>query len=239
MGTIICTASGNEGVLTFESISGATSSSTWAQFDGVSFEISGGGTFTFFLTVKTDFSDFRFDTSIPIDWAGGQPAWIQISGAPTPTSLTLTAASTAAVTSIFTIRNAAHQDRPIGVVLASTGGSGGAGGTVYAYMESHQKVLIGPLPAGAQATGRDVTFGFRDVGGNEILLIPAEGTELLGLTWNPSQPDFITWSETEGQISILINNEDPSNPVQAEFMIQTNFGLIDPTIVTNPDESGP
>ncbi|MFL6199566.1 MAG: hypothetical protein ACJ76J_10340 [Thermoanaerobaculia bacterium] len=239
MGTIICTVSGNEGTLTFESISEATSSSTWAEFDGVGFEISGGGTFTFILTVKTDFSDFRFDTSIPIDWTGGQPTWIQISGTTTPTSLTLTAESTAAITSIFTIRNATHADRPVGVVLASTGGSGGAGGTVYAYMQSQQKVLIGPLPAGAQAAGRDVTFGFRDVGGNEILLMPAEGTELLGLTFDPSQPDFITWSETGGRITILINNEDPSNPVHAEFMIQTNFGLIDPTIVTNPDENGP
>lgn len=238
MGTIVCTANGNEGVLTFESISGAASSSTWVAFDGTSFEISGGGTFTFILTVETDFSDFRFDPSSPIDWAGGQPTWIQISGTTTPTSLTLTAASTTAGTSIFTIRNAAHEERPIGVVLTSTGGSGGAGETVYAYMQSEQKVLIGPLPAGAQATGRDVTFGFRDAGGNEILLVPAEGTELLGLTWNPSQPDFITWRETDGQISILINNEG-GNSVHAEFSIQTNFGSIDPTIVTNPDEGGP
>lgn len=236
MGTIECTVNGPEGTLAFTSISGANPRNTWAKFNGIAFGISEGGSFPFELTVP--YSSFRFDPSNPIAWGSiGQPGWIRNVVA-TAESLTFQADPGTAGTSQFTIRNATPGGAPVGMILQSTAGGGGAGGTVEAYLGNDQRALIGPLPDGAVASGRDVTYGFRDPGISTIVLSPAAGTEILGLTWAPAQPPYIDTLLTGNQIAITVDNLTTLRQT-ATFTIQTNFGPIDPTIITNPDEGAP
>jgi hypothetical protein len=240
MGTITCVVNADL-TLTFTSISGTNPSNTWARFEEASFKIAGGGTFS--LAFTPPFSDFQFDTSTPILWGtGGQPSWIQISGTPTATALTLTASSSQTdVSHTFTIQNSTTGGQPIQVTVTSAGGSGGAGGTIEVYLGDDATALIGPLPAGALATGKEVRFGFRDAGEQEIVLSPGEDVQITGLTWKPSQPDFVDPTSSNGQSFILIDNVVGNPPERrfATFTIGTNHGSVDPTIITNPDESGP
>lgn len=234
MGTINCLV--NTNTLKFTSISEDTSGSTFARFTVPAFEISGGGIFTLALTVPQ--SSFLFSTSAPVDFgSSGQPSWITIAANPTAEALTLVAESSTAGISELTIPNAAMEGESITITLQSNGGSGGPNGTIAAYVGDDQTVMIGPLPAGATATGNNVEFGLHDQGPNTLTLSPGT-TTVQGVVWNPSQPSYITVNPVSGQITLTVTNTG-SETLTSMFSIQTSGGLVDPTIVTNPDEHGP
>jgi len=238
MGTINCTVNADT-TLTINSISGMNASNTWARLHVVVFEISGGGTFDLAFSVVTQFSSFRFDPADPINWITSQPSWIQISGTPTATALTLQAESSQAdVSSSFRIRNATTGGNQIEIVVKSLGGSGGTGGTLSAYVESDQSMLIGQLPPGAVATGTDVTFGIKDEGVSNIFLLPGETGFIQGIDWPDSEPGFVSVTENSSLLSLMIDNASTSAS-SSEFLIETPVGRIDPTIVMNPDENAP
>ena len=214
-------------------------SNTWARLHEVVFEISGGGTFTLALSVVTEFSSFRFDPTDPIDWITGQPSWIQVSGTPTATALTLQAESSQAnESSTFILRNTGEGANPIQITVTSTGGSGGTGGTLAAYVQNDQSVLFGQLPPGAVVTGTNVFFGIKDEGENGVFLLPEETGFIEGIDWPASQPVFVDVNETSSQLTLSIDNDDPSQS-SSEFLLETPEGRIDPTIVMNPDENAP
>lgn len=238
MGTINCTVNADT-TLTVNSISGMNASNTWASLHNIVFEISGGGTFELAFSVVQQFSTFRFDPSDPIDWITSQPSWIQISGTPTQTVLRLQAESSQAnASSSFRIRNAATGGQQIEIVVTSLGGSGGTGGTLSAYVESDQSILVGQLPPGAAVTGTNVRFGIKDEGMNNIFFLPGEPGFIQGIDWPNSQPGFVSVTATSSQLSLLVANASTSLS-SSEFLIETPVGRIDPTIVTNPDENAP
>lgn len=238
MGTIACTVDGSNKKLTFHSITGFNPSTTWVRFKGAFFEISGGGSFVFELT--TPDSSFRIDTSGPVDWNGSQPSWITIQQQfTTATLLRLQADTGANDTKTFTILNAMPGGESITLTVASGAGGGGTGGTIAVYLGAQQKILIGELPDGALAKGSQVDFGYRETGVQQLLLSPGEETVIRGVVWHPSLPDYIEVLQTAGQVAISIDNPNPAARQAATFAIETNHGPIDPTIITNPDESGP
>ena len=238
MGTINCTVNADT-TLTINSISGMNASNTWARLHNIVFEISGGGTFELAFSVVEQFSTFQFDPSDPIDWITSQPSWIQISSTATPTELRLQAESSQAnASSSFRIRNAATGGQQIEITVKSMGGSGGTGGTLSAYVESDQSMLIGQLPPGAVVTGMNVFFGIKDEGVNNIFLLSGETGFIQGIDWPNSQPGFVSVTETSSQLNLAIDNAGTS-PSSSEFLIETPVGEIDPTIVTNPDENAP
>lgn len=235
MGTIACTVNGLSKTLTVNSISGMDVRATWARFQGAFFEISGGGSFQ--LAFTAPYSTFQFDPHDPIDWgSNGQPSWIAIQPGTTAAALTLQADSSRTGTSVFTIRNADGES--IEITLQSAGGSGGNGGTVAVYLQDHREALVGEMPAGALAGGRQMVFGLRDAGEQEIFLSPGEDTVIRGLVWHPALPDYIQVAQTADQITISVDNTG-SDRQEAVFAIHTDDGTLDPTVVTNPDESAP
>ncbi len=240
MGTINCTVNADT-TLTINSISGMNASNTWARLHTVVFEISGGGTFELAFSVIENFSTFRFNPSDPIDWITSQPSWIQISSTATQTQTELRLqadSSQANSSSRFRIRNTAMGGNQIEITVKSVGGSGGTGGTLNAYVESDQSMLIGQLPPGAVATGTDVFFGIKDAGVNEIFLVSGETGFIQGIDWPNSLPSFIGVNETSSQLTLSVDNASTSLS-RSEFLIETPAGEIDPTIVTNPDENAP
>jgi hypothetical protein len=238
MGTITCTVNANR-TLTIASISGQSQSTTWARFHQPFFQVSGGGAFDLALTVPD--ANFRFDPSDPIDFgASGQPSWITILEQES-TALTLRISSATTGASQFTVNNTTQGGEPITILVQSLGGSGGAGGTIAVYVGDAQTALIGPLPVGAMAGGSNVHFGFQDQGINDLFLLPAPAVVIEAVDWQPQGiPGYIDLDETSLQLTFSIDNLNSSGPrLEAAFTLDTNFGDIDPTIVTNPDENGP
>ena len=239
MGTINCTVNSDQ-TITVTEISGMNAQNTWARLHGVVIEIAGGATFNLAFSVVEESSAFRFDTTDPIEWlTSPPPSWIQVSGTPTATALTLQAVSPQTLTtSPFRIRNTATGAEPIDITVTTPGGSGATGGTLNAYIGDDQTALVGQLPPGAEVTGTDVHFGFKDSGENELLFAPAGTVVINGLEWNPSEPSYVEVNETSSEMVFSIGN-DTSEKLEAAFTLDTNHGTIDPTIITNPDENAP
>lgn len=238
MGTIACVVNGPSRTITVNSISGMNPQNTWARFEGPFFEIAGGG--IFHLVFTAPYSEFEFFTSDPIDWGpNGKPDWIEIQEGTTAQTLTLLADSSHEESRDFTIRDAGGGD-PIVITLKSAGGSGGNGGTIGIYLQDDRTALIGPLPEGMLAAGRQLAFGFRDSGVQQVFFMPGTDTVIQGLVWSAAMPDYIQMTQTAGQATISVYNPGPAQGrLHASFSIQTTDGTIDPTIVTNPDESAP
>lgn len=238
MGTITCLVSQT---LTITSISEDSPGSTWARFKQPFFQVSGGGTFDLALTVPG--ANFRFEPppAPAIDWGpSGQPTWITITQQQSD-ALTLQISSATPGASQFTVLNATQGGLSLTILVQSLGGSGGAAdATIKAYVGDAQTVLIGPMPVGAIAGGSTVHFGFHDQGENELFLLPTPAVVLNAVDWPQGEPDFIELDETSLQTTFSIDNQSSSGPrLEADFMLDTNVGRIDPTIITNPDENGP
>lgn len=237
MGTIACTVNGASRTITVNSITGLDPTQTWARFQGPFFEISGGGTFQ--LAFTAPYSAFEFNPNGPIDWGSrGKPDWIDIQEGTTAKALTLLAHSHHDGSRDFTIHNAGPEGHSIEITLRSAGGSGGNGGTIPVYLQDHREALIGPMPEGTLAAGRQMVFGFRDSGVQQIFFTPGEDTVIRGVVWHPAMPDDTQMAQTSSAVTISVTNTGTTRQ-EVSFTIDTNLGSIDPTIVTNPDESAP
>lgn len=222
------------------------------RLKGVFFEFnqkSPDYTLNFFPNVK---SDFTFDLEReggPIEWGErGRPSWLTFASDPSSSLLQLRNDSRSVDSRTFTILNTNPEGLSMQISIRNAGGEAGDGGDLGCALNANDSGLVDLLPAGVSLAGRDVAYGLLVPSTTELLEFGFEFTptgsvafstpeELPGLVWEP--PDFISAVHTASDL-IRFNATVRKGPaVKSVFMIHTNFGPIDPTIVGNPEMGGP